>query len=147
MYFLYICLYYFFILFMFFVLKFILSILIFIYFIIIDNSIPLQPKVKDEFKSGYVKYRNSYYKYVEDLKTWQEAEVFCQSEGGHLVSVLNVYEEAFLYLLNNSDIEEFWMGATHKNVRFVCSLYKEKKYRFQGLRHLNIIHKFHFGLQ
>lgn len=86
-----------------------------------NNSIPLQTKVKDEFKSGYVKYRNSYYKYVEDLKTWQEAEVFCQSEGGHLVSVLDVYEEAFLYLLNNSDIEEFWMGATHKNGNFFWS--------------------------
>lgn len=130
-----------------FVLKFILSILILIYFIIIDNSIPLQTKVKDEFKSGYVKYRNSYYKYVEDLKTWQEAEVFCQSEGGHLVSVLDVYEEAFLYLLNNSDIEEFWMGATHKNVRFVCSLYKEKETSISKSEILNIVHTFQFGLQ
>lgn len=78
-----------------------------------NTSIPevaVDEEVKDDARPGYVKYRESYYKVVTELKTWQEAEAFCQSEGGHLVSVLNVYENAFLYLLNK-DVEEFWIGA------------------------------------
>ncbi|XP_022255986.1 macrophage mannose receptor 1-like [Limulus polyphemus] len=64
-------------------------------------------------EQGYVGYRESCYKlYIEasQVKSWKAAEDFCVSQGGHLTSVTNLFDQAFLYSLLDVTTENVWNG-------------------------------------
>ncbi|XP_076342329.1 macrophage mannose receptor 1-like isoform X2 [Tachypleus tridentatus] len=62
---------------------------------------------------GYVGYRETCYKlFIEasQMKSWKKAEEFCVGQGGHLTSVTDLFDQAFLYSLLDVTIEYIWNG-------------------------------------
>ena len=65
------------------------------------------------------------YVLVDDKKTWEEAEVYCQNQGGHLASIVTEKEEnEVLYLAAGDydstywsyvDSQAVWVGGTDKD--------------------------------
>lgn len=71
--------------------------------------------VQEECPAGYFKYRDSCISLNEESeeKTWEEAEKYCQSKGGHLMSITDEYEFHLLaYLERNltAAANESWVG-------------------------------------
>ncbi|XP_076342287.1 macrophage mannose receptor 1-like isoform X2 [Tachypleus tridentatus] len=62
---------------------------------------------------GYVGYRETCYKlFIEasQMKSWKKAEEFCVGQGGHLTSVTDLFDQAFLYSLLDVTVEYIWNG-------------------------------------
>lgn len=57
-------------------------------------------------------YNGHYYKIYEQGKTWNEAKAYCESVGGHLVTVTSDAEQmAINSLLINANRNSYWIGA------------------------------------
>ena len=64
------------------------------------------------------------FSFVEEKKTWDEAEVFCQKRGGHLASILSESEQREMFSLAAGDYDyqflsypnaqPIWVGGTDK---------------------------------
>lgn len=71
-----------------------------------DDSII--PEEKKEYKHTY--------KLIQSNLNYEEAKKYCESLGGHLVTITSKEEEdTVLNLLNESDIKVSWLGATDLN--------------------------------
>jgi hypothetical protein len=89
------------------------------------NSIDFYPETPSEALSKATKWsRNGhYYLYIDSIannrfNTWEEAESYCESIGGHLATIENLAEEFFiedLYPHNPGD-REYWLGLYCRNV-------------------------------
>ena len=68
--------------------------------------------VVDELKTA-TEYNGSYYKIYDDVElTWIEANEFCQSLGGHLVTITSESEQNFIEnLLKNHSKNFYWLGG------------------------------------
>ena len=61
-------------------------------------------------------YNGHSYRVYNTGMTWQEARVFCENLGGHLVTVTSLGEQSFIEgLLYNSDKTACWIGLTDEN--------------------------------
>ena len=51
------------------------------------------------------------------VNTYEAASEYCQQRGGYLVSIVNDQYQATLslYLRDNKDVEEVWLGARHRS--------------------------------
>jgi len=64
--------------------------------------------------NGWSLFGPNCYKLVETLKTWQEAENHCQTEGAHLASLHSEEEKDFVGGLTSHQWEH-WLGGTRKS--------------------------------
>lgn len=64
-------------------------------------------------KCAPVIYNGHSYKVFTDNKTWIEAENYCESLGGHLVTITSQEEMDFIKTL--PEIKSAWIGATYNN--------------------------------
>ena len=89
------------------------------------TSAPLQGFVGMEFnvKAGYNDYQNGYatlngheYKLMNIGMTWQDAQAYCESLGGHLVTITSQQEQNVVYnLLVYGTKNSYWLGAQKNN--------------------------------
>ncbi|XP_067143283.1 macrophage mannose receptor 1-like isoform X1 [Centruroides vittatus] len=61
-------------------------------------------------QKGYSNYRNACYRLVKQRNSWSEAEKQCRQENGHLVSINDNFEFAFLYNFVRDVKEDLWIG-------------------------------------
>jgi len=61
-----------------------------------------------------VEYNEHYYQVFNIGLTWQEAKVYCEKMGGHLVAITSQEEQDFVYeLISNKEKDFYWLGATY----------------------------------
>lgn len=59
-----------------------------------------------------MKFNGHYYKVFDESKTWTEAKAYCESLGGHLVTVTSEAENDFIYsIIENKTKNLYWLGA------------------------------------
>ncbi len=66
-----------------------------------------------------LKYNGHYYYVynVDTIETWEEAQKFCESQGGYLATIINQEENhAIFTYLENQGIDNAYFGATDKNM-------------------------------
>ena len=81
-----------------------------------DPKISNEPELEMcEGKEGFMKFNDGCYKWVEEEKTWLEAETDCTQQGGHLVSIWDGLEQA--YVFTSVKRAESWIGLNKKQVR------------------------------
>ena len=57
-------------------------------------------------------YNGHYYKVYDSGVSWNEANDYCKSLGGHLVSITNSSENSFVYsIIKNSEKTVYWLGG------------------------------------
>ncbi|CAL9682123.1 unnamed protein product [Knipowitschia caucasica] len=61
-------------------------------------------------RSGWREHESKCYFFSTDVKTWDEANVFCERQQSHLTSVQDIHEQ--LWLRTQVGTEIFWMGLT-----------------------------------
>jgi len=57
---------------------------------------------------------NECFMVVDSPKSWEEAERECVAKKAHLVSILD--KQTQLYLINETPLQEFWIGLSNKQV-------------------------------
>lgn len=68
--------------------------------------------------SDAVYYNNHAYKIYNTIMTWDEAKSFCESLGGHLITITSEEEQNVMErILNSTDLqyEGYWMGAYYQD--------------------------------
>lgn len=75
-----------------------------------DPNIPKPTPEPSNCKPDFTQYRNSCYQYVSEPKTQEKAEETCKNLGGHLVSLVDALEQAFLYNLVISHSKSTFTG-------------------------------------
>jgi hypothetical protein len=61
--------------------------------------------------SSILEYQNHWYQRINYARTWHDAQNFCASTGGHLVTISSVEENQFVYDLSSGG----WLGGTDEN--------------------------------
>ncbi len=94
---------------------------IIIYISDINDIIPTPPSIApDVCPPGYTPYWYGCYKLenaAKAVKTWQDAEDACVSEGGHLASIQAESENsAFSIIMKTSNISDMWIGMRLREV-------------------------------
>ncbi|MCD8018267.1 MAG: fibronectin type III domain-containing protein [Clostridiales bacterium] len=74
------------------------------------------PSVAAEIPSDAVIFEGHNYKMYELELTWSEAEEYCESLGGHLMTVTSADEQALLVKLGGEKGHNYWLGGTDKKV-------------------------------
>ena len=57
------------------------------------------------------------YKLHTTPKSWAEAKTSCETEGTNLISILSVFEQAFVDILTADITTPVWLGLADQNVR------------------------------
>lgn len=61
-------------------------------------------------------FNGNYYKIFNDNKTWTDAKSYCESLGGHLVTITSAQEQTFIeILMKNAERKMYWIGLTAIN--------------------------------
>ena len=61
--------------------------------------------------------QNCYKLVSKTAKNWNDAETFCKSEGGSLVSIRDGFEQAYVSLVKTGSVNSEWIGL--KSVSFL----------------------------
>lgn len=62
--------------------------------------------------SDAINYNGHSYKVFDIGKTWKEAKTYCESQGGHLVTITDAAEQSFIEdLLNSGSKNSYWIGC------------------------------------
>ncbi|KAJ8026239.1 Contactin-associated protein 1 [Holothuria leucospilota] len=72
-----------------------------------------QARASDSCPSGWAEYNSNCYRYIEEKKTWYDAEVYCQNQGGHIVTPADESEYLYVRLTArwiNPGESTFWIG-------------------------------------
>ncbi|KAK6969768.1 macrophage mannose receptor 1 [Biomphalaria glabrata] len=78
-----------------------------------EDTLPTVPPNTNGCPNSYLRFQNSCYKYYSYLFNWTDAEGYCMSEKGHLVSLSTVAEQAFVEILTQHvDAIQLWVGLT-----------------------------------
>ena len=64
---------------------------------------------------NYAPYRDNCYWFSNKAKSWNDAEADCNSQGAHLMSILDDSEQAFVFAHMNA--EKIWVGLSDVKVR------------------------------
>ena len=75
---------------------------------------PSLPKCEEPNHQDFLKFNGFCYKWFDEPKSWNEAEKFCQDQNSHLVSVLDTFEQAYVYTEVQTDLS--WLGLNNKEV-------------------------------
>lgn len=83
-----------------------------------DPAFEPHPEETKNDCQGFTNYRNACYRLVKQRRSWFDAEKDCQQHQGHLVSINDQLEYAFLYNFVEEVKEELWIGLrTEKGSR------------------------------
>ncbi|XP_066913843.1 alpha-N-acetylgalactosamine-specific lectin-like [Clytia hemisphaerica] len=66
--------------------------------------------------SGWTEYSGDFYAYINQKKTWNNAELYCISKGDHLASIKSKQENDFVYRLTTGGRNDYWIGMSDKQV-------------------------------
>ncbi|GFR29001.1 macrophage mannose receptor 1, partial [Trichonephila clavata] len=84
-----------------------------------DPRLPVPLPKLSKCKDGYVGYRNSCYSYISKPENQQKAEETCKNLGGHLVSIIDSFEQSFLYNFIGRKSKQIWTGLkTAKETKY-----------------------------
>ena len=85
-----------------------------------DNPKPKSASCQKPGYENYSPYRDNCYWFSTVARTWSEAEKDCQSQGAHLMSVLDPSEQNFVFAHMHSEI--IWIGLS--GVKVKCFLFQ-----------------------
>ena len=80
-----------------------------------DNPKPKSASCQKPGYENYSPYRDNCYWFSTVARTWSEAEKDCQSQGAHLMSVLDPSEQNFVFAHMHSEI--IWIGLSGVEVK------------------------------
>ena len=81
-----------------------------------NHNPPSPPQCEDANHPEYSKFNRFCYKWIDEPKSWSDAESFCNSQNAHLVSVLDLFEQAYVFTEVTSN--PVWLGLNNKEVFF-----------------------------
>ena len=65
-----------------------------------------------DYLNGAVEHNGHYYKLVDDPMYWTQAKAACEQQNGHLATVLDADEQAFIEsLVEKGGLYHYWLGA------------------------------------
>ena len=91
------------------------------------NPPPTNTKCTMKGFETYWPYNENCYSFSKQAKSWHDAEKDCQSQGAHLISITDTYEQSFVFSHMNSEI--VWIGLGNvevKNFTFISILMREE---------------------
>uniref|UniRef100_A0A3Q0S6D8 C-type lectin domain-containing protein n=1 Tax=Amphilophus citrinellus TaxID=61819 RepID=A0A3Q0S6D8_AMPCI len=71
--------------------------------------------MKKDCPDGWFQFGHQCFSFISSAKTWIEAQIFCQFDGGNLASIHSYEENRFVQTLtrgNTHDFPETWIGGT-----------------------------------
>lgn len=77
----------------------------------VENKTMPDPAATRIIPSEAQKWKGNYYMVYDELMEWDEAEEWCESIGGHLVTITTSGEQNFINSLE-LNCTDYWMGAT-----------------------------------
>ncbi len=76
-----------------------------------DTTLPNNPESK--IPDNATVFNGHSYKVFDESMTWSEAKEYCESLGGHLVTITSLEEQSFVEnIVNNGNKNCYWIGAT-----------------------------------
>ena len=67
--------------------------------------------------SDAIEYNDHYYKVIDMNMSWKEAKAYCESLGGHLITITSKEEDDFVFgIINELFVGDCWFGATDEKV-------------------------------
>ncbi|KAF8795137.1 Macrophage mannose receptor 1 like protein [Argiope bruennichi] len=94
-----------------------------------DPEIPVPPPKPSKCGEGFVGYRNSCYKFISEPENHQNADKTCQNLGGHLVSIVDSFEQSFLFNFVEKKFKAVWNGLkTTQGTRYLSWTDKQPLY-------------------
>ena len=75
---------------------------------------PAPPSCDDSNHADFVKFNGNCYKWVDQAKSWDDAENDCQQMGAHLASIIDPIEQA--YVFTEIQQNKAWIGLSNKDV-------------------------------
>lgn len=80
------------------------------------DTLPVNCMIGDsDCPDGWSRFGDQCFNYISTPKTWTEAQIFCQFDGGNLASIHSYEENHFVQSLTRGDTDNFpetWAGAT-----------------------------------
>ena len=78
---------------------------------------PATPQCDDANHRDYSKFNRFCYKWIDEPKSWSDAESFCKAQNSHLVSVLDLFEQAYVFTEVKANLA--WLGLNNRDVIIV----------------------------
>ena len=81
--------------------------------------LPTNAATSSDVPSDAVEFNGHYYKVFDESISWSSAKTYCESIGGHLVTINSQEEQDFLIVeANNKSKRNYWIGAYPENGTF-----------------------------
>lgn len=78
----------------------------------VTNNITVYAQWKSNIPTNAVQYNGHSYKVYDQSMTWEEARIFCESQGGHLVTITSENEQHFIESLIAGGVKhQYWVGS------------------------------------
>ncbi|KAM9839148.1 macrophage mannose receptor 1 [Aulostomus maculatus] len=81
----------------------------------VNATVAPTPVPKGGCAPEWLAFRGKCYKFVEEKKNWQDARTYCKNQGGNLVSITNVHEQAFVTTQILRFKNDLWIGMNDVN--------------------------------
>ena len=75
---------------------------------------PAPPACDDSNHADFVQFNGNCYKWVDQAKSWSDAESDCVQMGAHLASIIDTIEQAYVFTELKKD--KAWIGLNNINV-------------------------------
>ena len=75
---------------------------------------PPPPPCDDPNHQGFSQFNGACYKWVDQPKSWDDAENDCKQMDSHLVSVIDTIEQAYVFTELRTELA--WIGLSNKQV-------------------------------
>ena len=80
-----------------------------------NENPPTLETCDDENLPAFLRFNNGCYRWMNEAKTWDEAEADCAAQGAHLVSIWDDLEQAYTFSTVAST--QSWIGIKKESVR------------------------------
>lgn len=79
---------------------------------------PPPPKCDDANHDSFFKFKDACYKWMEEPKSWNDAESTCKGLNAHLVSIMDPMEQAYVFTTIKTDTA--WVGLNNRQVYLIA---------------------------
>ena len=76
---------------------------------------PSPPMCDESNHADFAQFNGACYKWINEPKSWSDAENDCKQKGAHLVSIIDPVEQAYVFTELQSS--KAWIGLSNKDVR------------------------------
>ena len=94
-----------------------------------NENPPALETCDEEGLSGYYRFNGGCYRWMNEAKTWSEAEADCSSQNAHLVSIWDDLEQA--YTFSSVQDSKSWIGLKKEPVYILYFNFKTKRCNFK----------------